>query len=405
MSGSEGNNEKPRILCVDDEPNLLQALGRTLGRQFEVHTAEDAARALEKLRTGGPFAAVMSDLRMPGMDGITFLGNVREEFPDTVRVLLTGKADFEAAIQAVNKGRIFRFLQKPCPADVLGPALEAAAEQHRLITAERVLLEQTLVGSIQTLADVLSLVQPAAFGRAMRVRKHVEAVADQVGAAERWTLEAAAMLSQIASVTLPPATLGRVHAGESLSEAERRMVDRGPEITQQLLAHIPRLEPVRRALLYQDKNWDGTGVPNDAVTGDKIPFGARLLHIALDFDALESQGMEPSLILDTLRGRKGHYEPALLETFAQRVGKIGEREVKELRLRDVGIGMVFAQDVLTLQGVLLIARGQEVGASLLERIRNLSGTVLVREPLRVVLPGSPHKELVGAGGAAGARRF
>lgn len=402
MSEEAATSARPRILCVDDEPNILQALARTLGRQFEVRTAENGARALEALRGGEPFAVVMSDLRMPGMDGIALLGAVREEFPDTVRVLLTGKADFEAAIQAVNQGSIFRFLQKPCPAEVLGPALQAAAAQHRLITAERELLERTLVGSIQTMADILSLVQPAAFGRAMRVRQQVGRLAEQVAAPERWTLETAAMLSQIGSVTLPPATLAKVQGGEPLSEQERRMVDRGPEIAQQLLAHIPRLEPVRAALRYQEKNWDGTGLPADAVAGSRIPLGARMLHIALDFDALESQGMEPGINLDTMRGRKGRYDPELLEAFARLVGGTGEREIAELRLRDVGIGMTFVQDVLTVQGVLLIARGQEVGASLLERIRNLSGTVHVREPLRVVLPGTPRKEPAGAAsGAAG----
>src|SRR5918911_2964995 len=162
-----------RVLCVDDEPNVLEGLRRTLGGHYRVRTAVGGAAGLEAIEREGPFAVVVSDLRMPEMDGVAFLSRVRQRSPDTVRVLLTGQADLDAAIAAVNEGHIFRFLSKPCAQPVLFQALAAAEEQYRLITAERVLLEQTLYGSIKALTDILALAVPSAFGRAVRAKAHL----------------------------------------------------------------------------------------------------------------------------------------------------------------------------------------------------------------------------------------
>src|SRR5690242_13315710 len=105
---------KPRVLFVDDEPDLLAAIVRNLrSEHFDVATAPGGAAALDMLRNQGPFAVLVSDLRMPEMDGVTLLQNARKLFPDTVRVLFTGQPDMERAIAAVNEGEIFRFMTKP----------------------------------------------------------------------------------------------------------------------------------------------------------------------------------------------------------------------------------------------------------------------------------------------------
>lgn len=127
---------RPRLLCVDDEPNVLEGLARTLRSLFIVETAVGGGRGLDVLQEQGPFTIVMSDLRMPRMTGIEFLAKAREVAPHTVRVLLTGQADMEAAISAVNEGNIFRFLTKPCPTGMLVKSLMACAEQYHLLTAE-----------------------------------------------------------------------------------------------------------------------------------------------------------------------------------------------------------------------------------------------------------------------------
>ena len=126
-----------RILFVDDDPETLASYGRALRKKYDLDLARGPVRGLEAVAENGPYAVVVSDLRMPGMDGISVLAKVREMRPETVRVMLTGFADLTAAIAAVNEGNIFRFLTKPCEPSALQAALTAAAEQYRLVMAER----------------------------------------------------------------------------------------------------------------------------------------------------------------------------------------------------------------------------------------------------------------------------
>jgi len=135
MSGTE----RARILMVDDEERVLEAMRRNLRTHFDITTTTSGAEAVDILEHKGPFAVLVSDLRMPGTGGLAVLRQARKSAPDTARVLLTGKADLESAIAIVNEGAIFRFVTKPCPPDLLLKTLEAAVEQNRLVTAERVL--------------------------------------------------------------------------------------------------------------------------------------------------------------------------------------------------------------------------------------------------------------------------
>jgi response regulator RpfG family c-di-GMP phosphodiesterase len=373
---------KVRVLCVDDEPQVVEALALNLRRRFEMSTALGGAQGLEVLEKSSPFAVVISDMRMPQMTGAAFLAQVRQRWPDTVRILLTGQTDLDSAIKAVNEGQIFRFLSKPCPPDHLLAAVEAGVEHHRLLTAERVLLEQTLHGAVKALTDILSLQNPLAFGRATRAKAHVSALGAHLGLPERWQLEVAAMLSPIGTITLPPETLEKVYDGRPLSDAEQAMVSRAPAIAQQLLGNIPRLEPVCEILTHLETR------PGESDEPLASPVGARLLKLVLDYDALETRGLSEQEALDALRGRRGVYDVELLAAFATFLGRQAEAITRELSLARLLPGMVFIADVRSVSGALLIARGHEVTSSLLERIRNFSGGRGVVEPLRVLVP--PH---------------
>lgn len=133
-----------KVLFVDDEQAVLDSLRRGLCRAYTVTTARGPEEGLRTVETDGPFAVVVSDLRMPGMDGVHFLKKVREISPLTVGIMLTGHGDLTAAMQAVNEGHIFRFLTKPCPIPSLSQALDAGLEQYRLVAAEKQLLRVTL---------------------------------------------------------------------------------------------------------------------------------------------------------------------------------------------------------------------------------------------------------------------
>jgi len=368
--GAANDAGKPvKILCVDDESNVLAGLELHLHRRYDLSTASSGAAGLALLESN-TFAVILSDMRMPGMDGAKFLSRARQLAPDGVRMLLTGQADLDSAIAAVNEGQIFRFLMKPCAPDRLLAAFQSAVEQHRLLTAERVLLEQTLRGSVKMLTEVLALANPQAFGRANRIKDSASALAKSVSADALWEIEVAAMLSQIGCITLSTSTVDRLYGGWPLSAEDRALVESLPALADGLLANIPRLEGIRACLVNQTKRFDGTGKPVNALRAEAIPLGARVLKIVMDFDELEAQGLATSLALDTMRGRAGWYDPTLLTAFALLRGSVQTALVREMPLKLVHPGMTFAEDVKNQAGVLLLPRGYEVTEGLLERIRN-----------------------------------
>ena len=380
---------KPALLCVDDEPLVLEGLTLHLRRAFTLTTATSGAAGLEVLKQKGPFAIVMSDMRMPGMNGAEFLSKVREQFPETVRVLLTGQSDLPSAIAAVNDGQIFRFLTKPCAPDILLSALGAAAKQYELLTSEKVLLEQTLLGSIKTLTDVLSLANPAAFGRANRAKQFMGQLLAEMQRPSDWECDVAALLSQIGCVTIPAETLDRMYDGSQLTAEEQTMAARLPTVAVQLLASIPRLEAVRDMLAHMDDYYE-PAKPGQAKRGDAIPWGARALKVILDYLTLEARSGSGAQALETMRTRKGWYDPSILQPFAEVAARSTSAvEVRHVVVRELRQGMILRDNVFTKNGMLLVTKGHEVTPGLLERIANFSRKMGVREPISVTIPGAP----------------
>jgi response regulator RpfG family c-di-GMP phosphodiesterase len=240
-----------KILWVDDDTNILRAYRRILHKEYTIEIANGGQAGLTLISTKGPFSVLVSDLRMPEMDGVQFLAAARKQTPDSVRVMLTGQADLDTAIAAVNEGNIFRFLTKPCSPEQLDKTLRAALEQYRLITAERVLLKKTLVGTIQVLTNTLGAVNPVAFGQASRLKRLVKLMAAHLGLPSGWQLELAAMLSQLGCMTLRPGLLEKVNAGRSLSVEEQEIFTAHPQVAKDLLIKIPRLEIVARIIAGQ----------------------------------------------------------------------------------------------------------------------------------------------------------
>jgi response regulator RpfG family c-di-GMP phosphodiesterase len=378
-----------KILLVDDERNVLTAYERILRSKFEIETAEGGEAALAKFANGGVYAVVVADRQMPGMDGVQLLGKIRGLSPDTVRMMLTGNADMESVIRLVNESNIFRFLTKPCPTALLLKALEDAQRLYHLVVAERELLNKTLDGSIKLLTDILSMVDSPAFGQSQSLREAITAATARLGLENAWEIQLAAMLAPIGNVTVPPETLVRSRSGQPLSAAEQHMLAHRPETAARLLENIPRLEGVARVVRYQNKAFDGSGFPQDAVTGDGIPVGARLLKIILDFMELQRGGVPQAAAFETMKGRNGLYDPALLAVMLQSFEGKASGPVRAARLsmavtvRELAKGMVLRSNVETKDGTLLLRAGNEVNEMTLEKIINFDSVVGIKEPIMV----------------------
>ncbi|MHC4695151.1 MAG: HD domain-containing phosphohydrolase [Planctomycetota bacterium] len=374
-----------RILCVDDDANILDAYKRGLRRQFQIETVLGGEQALGMMDARNPYAVIVSDMRMPGMDGVQLLATVKQRAPESVRIMLTGNSDQQTAMEAVNEGNIFRFLTKPCPPDKLAKALTAGVEQYRLVTAEKVLLEKTLGGAIKVLTEVLSLTNPTAFGHASRVRRIVRKLCDKLKVDKPWQPEVAAMLSQIGCVTVPPETLEKAYHARKLTAEETQMLAAHPSIGHDLVTRIPRLEAVAKIIAYQQKRFDGAGPPSDSTKEEMIPLGARILKVALDYDTLKWGGLKDLDVLLELRQRSGWYDPDVLAAIETVSGLEASRETLEIKVRELTPRMILAEDVTTTDGALVVSRGQDVTSSLCQRLRNFSRKRQLAEPIRVLV--------------------
>jgi response regulator RpfG family c-di-GMP phosphodiesterase len=340
---------------------------------------------LALLEQSGPFAVVVSDMHMPGMDGVRFLAEVRGRSPDTVRMMLTGNATLQTSIDAVNDGQIFRFLVKPCLAEVFARALEAGLCQYRLITAEKDLLGKTLRGAVKLTTEVLALTNPTAFGRSSRVQRLVHQLSAALHVQQAWQCEIAAMLSQIGCIAVPEETLAKAFRNDALSDEEARLFRSHPSVGRDLIANIPRLEPIAQIIAHQDARFDG-GPTRATPRGEDIPLGARILKAALDFDMLLTIRGSEKLALAEIRGRETWYDPAVVAALQAILDVEVGQTIKSVPLSELPQHAILADDVKTLAGRLLIARGQEVTPTLRARLQLHASTVGIHEPLKILVP-------------------
>jgi response regulator RpfG family c-di-GMP phosphodiesterase len=318
------------------------------------------------------------------MDGAQLLQQVLKLYPETSRILLTGEPGRDAAIAAVNQAQIFRFLAKPCAPEQLRAAIDAGLLQYKLFNSERQILQETVLGCIKALTDVLAITNPVAFGRANRVKRLAMEFSAKLDVPEFWQLEAATMLSQIGYVSLPIELCEKLYYGQKLTPEEATLAEGVPQIAINLLEHIPRLEPVIQILMALQ--WRDEAIMR---LGDgTIGLGTRILALVLAYDGLIAQGNGIDEAVQTLRGRASRYGAELLEKFATHVGSgAGTSEVRTMRLSSVAEGMIMMQEVRTDEGTLLAPRGLEITTLFLDRMRSF-GPGLLAEQVKVLIPAA-----------------
>ncbi len=375
-----------RILCVDDETNVLEALERNLYDQFEVATADSGRAALVVLEKSEPFAVIVSDMRMPGMSGAELLAQVRQRSPDTVRILLTGHSDMDDAVAAVNRGGIFRFLCKPCPTDELIGAIEAGVQQSQLMRAEREVLEQTVSGVVKAFSEVLAIASPAVFRHTTRLRSYVEHMLAASEKKSDWRIELAAQLALIGCISLPPELANKVLSGSPVSLQELQLFEKHPETGSRLIAAIPRLEPVAEIVAHQlSRNL------ND-MQDEELRSGAELLQIALSVNDRVNRGEGVRQAIRHLSQTMRPEGRAMLDTLQSFEGS-EENEAQELPLKLLRAGMILDSDVETPNGTLVLQRGRQLTLLHLDRLKHFAEGVGIVEPIRVKLPLSSSDRL------------
>ena len=375
------------VLFVDDDVNVLQGYQRTLRRQFKIETVDSGAAALSMLEGGRHFAVIVSDMRMPGMDGLELLRSVKSRSQDIVRIMVTGNTDQQTAVAAINEGDVYRFLTKPCSPEVLVKTIQDAIEQYRLVQAERELLEGTLAGAVGALSETLALVNPEAFGRIDRLKALLGGIAPAVGFGPPWKCDVMATLSQLGCVILPDGTLRKLSRGQKLSDEETQLYEMHPSMGCNMIEKIPRLGDVAEAIRYQLKNYDGSGVPHDKLAGAAIPLGARLLKLINDFISAESTGLAAAEAMHRLRQTAAHYDPELLQALGDYLGVAKTARTITLSVAMLAPGMVLAKDLVTRDGSLLLRSGQKLTETSRERLLSHLANGVIDDGLEVETGG------------------
>lgn len=391
-----------KILLVDDDENVLAGLHRTLRRRFDLDIALGGPQALQAMEQHGPYAVLVADMQMPGMNGVELLQKVHEAWPNTIRLMLTGNLDQHTAMEAINQGRVFRFLTKPCLSEDLGGMLDAALRQHQLEAAERELLDQTLTGSLKVLTEILAVADPYAFARAELIRERATAIARRLGVEQIWEIDVATMMAPVGLVTLPAELVAKERRGDALTPKEEQAFCRVPEFVAGLLEGIPRLENVAQIVRYQNKSYGGGGHPPDGATGEEIPLGARILRVLSDFQDIEDRRGSRLVALEQLKLKRGVYDPRVLqelEALLQQAptsfqsapsSTVPLDTPRIVAPEDLRSGMLLTADVRTRMGMLVASAGTRLLDSHIEKLQNFDHLIGLAEPIHAKWSTGPH---------------
>jgi response regulator RpfG family c-di-GMP phosphodiesterase len=389
-------SDKKNILFVDDEENVLSSMRRMLRKnaaQWDMAFANSGAEAVELAKTKN-FAVVVSDMRMPEMDGLETLSTIKDISPDTVRIMLTGNADQLTAINAINEGEIFRFFTKPCDRGTLIKGIESAIRQHNLITAEKELLEQTLAGSLRVLIDARALSGDDATGPSKLVRKWAKEAAKGLNIKPAWPLEMAANLFDIARFAIPAELTLKIKLGKDLTSAEQNILDNMPQNSHDLIANIPRLSKIANIVLHHMRGFDGSGLPKNGPVGAELPLESRVLKIVHDAAKHHIKGATLAESFQILEGDPA-YDPGLLDRIRSYLlnaafdGKEGEEmETIPLAVQSLEPGMLIAGNVEGENGNLLLAAGERISDVQIALLRNWVACGTFSGKVDVSLPSS-----------------
>lgn len=370
-----------KILFVDDDLNVLSAFRRTLRGRFQIETADSAAKALAILERDPSFAVIVSDYRMPQINGVEFLAQAAARWPDCVRILLTGEADTKAAGSAVNQGQIFRFLLKPCAPLILEKTLKAGLQRHHFLTGERSLLEQTLRSSMELLVDLLKSAHPLAFPESDALYQIMCDLLRELPIEDKWEFELAALLSEIGNISLPQSLLKHVAAHELLSPAERDLYNTRNAFAEHLLETIPRLELVAKLIGAQDQPPPQLPARQSLAEMDRLHLGTNLLKLAHAWYNFSHRDLPNTAFL--VEAQSLGFAPNLIKA-AEKL-KVPETAIQShsVHTSRVEEGMALESDLVSDAGVLLLTKGQTLSPLLVECLHRRSSDYGVDEEVLV----------------------
>ncbi|WDQ17229.1 response regulator [Rhodopirellula sp. P2] len=372
-----------RILLVDDDYSLLNTLKRNLSFDFEVTTCESGQEALACIKNSETFSVVMVDMRMPGMEGIEVIQKAREISPNSVYLMLTGNQDLTTAMDAVNDGQVFRFLNKPCQMSDIKAAINAGIKQHDLITSKEELLKKTFSGAISVLVEIIEYVDDPLVDTDDILQSAKEMLAE-CNADTDWRVP---LTSRLMVVGIPLLNLDQretLAKASITSDEHRKIVKEVFSISSQLIKQIPRLEPIADLL----DRMGSSDITTKQCTNDDDKIAQSIL-LSYYQSMLKRRGETGDVALSEIEDRF----PDLDQNFSDHVRQATDAQpkptIESISTSELLTGMMVAEDVRMPNGLLLIASGRKLSPPMVTRLRNLIGL----ETVAVEIPAKRSPEL------------
>ncbi len=392
-----------KILYVDDEANLLSSFKSLMRRSdIELSTLQHSDQITEVLASKGPFALVMSDQKMPGIDGVQVLETVAKIHPTTVRIMVTGYADYNDTLRAINIGGISRYISKPWDDTEIKKIVEESVHHYNLVGENKflmsqlkfknndltVLLNKTVVETVRLLSDFVGYITPDANSQVMRIRKLSELFLNklpQLSENEIWELERAIDLFNLGIAVLPAwikVTLNKNGLGEleRFSEAQMHHI-----MAAGLLEKIPRFENVAKIIRYHKKYFNGEGEPKyEKISGSDIPLGSRILKILIDIDKMSTEGMKGSAIFEFLMAKPQIYDIDIINHFLSTQTNQTSQEIEvKITLNELQSGMTVMEDLTTKAGFNLLKNNSVISETNINILKQWHKKDPVNEPFLV----------------------
>ena len=395
--------ENRKILFIDDEPELLNAFVSLMRKEnVKVKTLHDSKEIEAVLNSDGPFAVVLSDQRMPEYDGVQVLEIVKQKFPETVRVLVTGYADYKDTIRAINVSGITSYISKPWDDNNLKQQINGWISQYNLKSHNEYLLDLldkenkklnevldgTVAQSVRILGDIANNISPQVAALSQNVKTVGSAFLQafpNLTIQEKWEIRRAFDLFNV-GLALLPAEIQHMIQKHGFSVLDRSTLSRNHHLTAAgLLKDIPRFENVARIIELQARDFNGSGEPlDDKTKGTDIPFGARFLHILINLVKQNSAGTHGSDLLHQMEFSPEKYDIKLIR---QILGKYSERnlspEEKRLYISDLQPGMILVEDVRSKSGQLFLKSGHILTDTFVNILRQWHKRDTVNEPIKI----------------------
>lgn len=364
-----------RILMVDDEPHILAGFQRTIGRRFPLTCVESGTAALALLQKGETFSVIVTDMRMPGMNGVELLSRISEMRLDTVRLMLTGNADQQTAVDAINKGHIARFLNKPCQPEVLESAIMESIHKFEVANAERILLRDTVSGAIRLLLGAIELSNPRLAEAQSLIKSYSKELLGHLGIHNDWQIPMASQLSLFGLVTVPGLKKEDILSEESVSIAAL--------IGGELLANIPRLGTVANMVSRQHEYGPLPEVPD--AKSSIVVTGARILRLAVDLSREYLKSGNRAAAVAAVSANKRHDQQLLAAFQRPTPAPVVEPGQQRLTLIQLSPGMVLAEDIYSKEEVLLFSLGQELTPVAIASLRNQARSGSISKDIRIAI--------------------